>query len=141
MEERRQKRVADAIRDELAELVVYELADPRIQIGGITDVHLSPDGKRADVLVHTTGEAAQQEQTLEALHTASGFLRRQLSLRLTLRHVPDLRFRPDSEAASGDRLEVLWKRAQKWRRKLDRQGQGVQTSQAGDPASQSGDTK
>jgi ribosome-binding factor A len=123
MEERRKIRVAEAIRDELAELAVYELADPRIQIAGITDVHLSPDGKRADVLVHTTGTAEQQQQTLDGLEAASGFLRKQLSLRLALRHVPDLRFRSDSGASSGDRLEVLWNRAQKWRRKMAKQQQ------------------
>ncbi len=120
MEERRKIRVAEAIRDELAELVIYELSDPRIQLSGITDVHLSPDGKRADILVHTTGSEVEQKQTLEALAVASGFLRKQLSLRLALRHVPDLRFRADSGASSGDRLEVLWGRAQKWRRKLER---------------------
>lgn len=119
MDERRQKRVADAIRDELAELIVYELADPRVQLDGITEVYLSPDGKRADVLVHTTGGEKQQEATLDALRSAGGFLRRQISLRLSLRHVPDLRFLPDSGAESGDRLEVLWQRARKWRRKLD----------------------
>lgn len=120
MDERRQKRVADAIRDELSELIIYELSDPRIQLDAITEVHISPDGKRADVLVHTTGGSKQQEVTLEALTSASGFLRRQMSIRLSLRHAPDLRFLADSEAGSGDRLELLWKRSQKWRRKLDK---------------------
>ena len=121
MDERRKIRVAEAIRDELAELIVYELADPRIQLAGLTEVHLSPDGKRADILVHMEGTHQDQTTTLEALATASGFLRKQLSLRLSLRHIPDLRFRPDLEAASGDRLEVLWKRARKWRRRLEKQ--------------------
>jgi len=120
MDERRQKRVADAIRDELSELIIYELSDPRIQLDGITEVHISPDGKRADVLVHTTGSSQQQDITLEALRSAAGFLRRQISVRLSLRHAPDLRFLADSEAGSGDRLEVLWKRSQKWRRKLNK---------------------
>ncbi len=128
MDERRQKRVADAIRDELAELIVYELTDPRVRLDGITEVYLSPDGKRADVLIHTTGGEQQQEETIEGLKNASGFLRRQLSLRLSLRHVPDLRFLPDSETESGDRLQVLWKRAQKWRKKL-----GSTDAATGDP--------
>lgn len=130
MEERRKIRLAEAIRDELAELIVYELADPRIQLAGVTDVHLSPDGKRADVLVHTTGNETEQSATMEALTSAAGFLRKQLILRLALRHVPDLRFRPDSEAASGERLEVLLKRAQKWRRKLEK-GSGPETGPGG----------
>lgn len=128
MDERRQKRVADAIRDELAELIVYELTDPRVRLDGVTEVHLAPDGKRADVLVHTTGGEQQQEETIEALKSASGFLKRQLSLRLSLRHVPDLRFLPDSETESGDRLEVLWKRAQKWRKKLHVAGETSEDS-------------
>ena len=136
MDERRKIRMAEAIRDELAELIVYELADPRIQLTGITDVHLSPDGKRADILVHTTGTQSEQTETFEALGTAAGFLRKQLSLRLSLRHVPDLRFRPDSEAASGDRLEVLWKRAQKWRRKLEKDPS--QTDQSSDRSNPGG---
>lgn len=121
MDERRKIRVAEALRDELAELIVYELADPRIHLGGITDVHLAPDGKRADVLVHLTGNEAEQKQTLEALLAASGFLRKQLALRLSLRHVPDLRFRPDAEGSSEQRMEALLRRAQKWRRKLERE--------------------
>lgn len=130
MEERRKIRLAEAIRDELAELIVYELVDPRIQLAGVTDVHLSPDGKRADVLVHTTGNETEQAATMEALTSAAGFLRKQLTLRLALRHVPDLRFRPDSEAASGERLEVLLKRAQKWRRKLEK-GSAPETGTGG----------
>ena len=120
MDERRQRRVADAIRDELSELVIYELADPRVSLTGITDVHLSPDGRKADVLIRTEGGAKAQQETLNALEHASPFLRRELTKRLSLRQVPDLRFRPDSGTASSERMDVLLKEAQKWRRKVDR---------------------
>ncbi|MCZ2154213.1 MAG: 30S ribosome-binding factor RbfA [Bryobacterales bacterium] len=119
MDPRRQQRVADAIRDELAELIVYELEDPRIRIAGITDVHLSPDGKHADVLVRTEGGLEQREATFNALRHASGFLRHQLMNRLALRYAPGLTFVSDTGAAPDQRMEALLKEARRWRRKLD----------------------
>jgi ribosome-binding factor A len=121
MDERRQQRVADALRDEISELVVYELTDPRIQLLGITGVHISPDGRKADVLVRTEGTAQEREATLKALANAAGFLKRELGRRLSLRQVPDLRFVSDTGAASNEKMEALLKKAQKWRRKLESQ--------------------
>lgn len=133
MDERRQLRVADAIREELSELVVYELADPQIALLGITGVHLSPDGKKADVLVRIEGGDKRRDTTLAALAKASGFLRHQLASRLSLRHAPDLRFVSDTGTASNERMESLLKKAQTWRRKLDAAaGQG--DSPTGEPA-------
>ncbi|MCC7340229.1 MAG: 30S ribosome-binding factor RbfA [Bryobacterales bacterium] len=119
MDERRQQRVADAIREELSELVVYELADPQIRLLGITGVHLSPDGKKADVLVRIEGDEKRRDATLAALGKATGYLRHQLASRLSLRQAPDLRFVSDTGAASNERMESLLKKAQHWRRKLD----------------------
>ena len=121
MDERRQQRVADALRDEISELVVYELTDPRIQLLGITGVHISPDGRKADVLVRTEGTAQERDTTLKALTHAAGFLKRELGRRLSLRQVPDLRFVSDTGAASNEQMEALLKKAQKWRRKLESQ--------------------
>jgi ribosome-binding factor A len=131
MDEKRNQRISEALRDELAELVVYGLADPRIELQGITAVHLSRDGRRADVLIHGGGDAGQLERTLNALAEARGYLRKQLSLRLTLRQVPDLRFLPDSGTASADRMDVLWKKAQKWRRKLEKESKSSSETDGG----------
>lgn len=121
MDERRQQRVADALRDEISELVVYELTDPRIQLLGITGVHISPDGRKADVLIRTEGSAQERDATLKALAHAAGFLKRELARRLALRQVPDLRFVSDTGAASNEQMEALLKKAQKWRKKLESQ--------------------
>ena len=120
MDERRQRRIAEAIRDELSEMVVYELTDPRIRIAAVTDIDISPDGKKVDVLIRAEGDAKAQAATIEALSHANGFIRKELANRLSLRNVPDLRFRPDTGTESPERMEVLLKRAQKWRRKLDK---------------------
>jgi ribosome-binding factor A len=122
MEEKRNQRISEAIRDELAELVVYEVADPRIEVAGITAVHLSRDGRRADVLIHCVGDAATLKQTLVALQEARHYLRKQLALRLSLRQVPELKFLSDTGADSADRMEIAWNKAKKWRKKMDKEG-------------------
>lgn len=132
MDERRQLRVADAIREELSELVVYELADPKIALLGITGVHLSPDGKKADVLVRIEDDDQSREATLTALTRAAGFLRRQLASRLALRQAPELRFVSDTGTASNERMESLLKRARDWRRRLEA-AQGDTSADPSDP--------
>ncbi len=132
MDERRQLRVADAIREELSELVVYELADPKIALLGITGVHLSPDGKKADVLVRIEDDDQSREATLTALTRAAGFLRRQLASRLALRQAPELRFVSDTGTASNERMESLLKRARDWRRRLEA-AQGDASADPSDP--------
>ena len=47
---------------------------------------------------------AEQTASIEALRTATPWLRRQLGERLRLRHVPELSIRPDDSIASGDRV-------------------------------------
>ena len=130
MDERRQLRVADAIREELSELVLYELADPKIALLGITGVHLSPDGKKADILVRIEDDDQHRDATLTALGRAAGYLRRQLASRLALRQAPELRFVSDTGTASNERMEALLKRARDWRRRRD----AAQGDTAADPS-------
>jgi ribosome-binding factor A len=108
MNERRAQRVSEALREELTELIGYEMDDPRLSSVDVTDVLLSPDLRQARVLV--TGDAG----TLEVLEGARHFLRRQLARRLRLFRVPDLHFEAGAEVAP-DRIETLLKRVRKGR--------------------------
>jgi ribosome-binding factor A len=100
------------MREELSELIGYELSDPRIEDVSVAEVHVSPDMRHARVLV-VAGEAARAESLL-ALEGARHFLRRQLARRLDLRRVPELHF--ESEAVPpGPRLENLLRRVRRGR--------------------------
>ncbi len=110
----RTERISEAIREELSELIGYELADPRLATVLVTDVHISPDKRHALVRVgsHTPGDT---EQALEALEKAKHFLRRELAQRLDMFRVPELHFEGDVLAEAGDRMENLLKRIKKGR--------------------------
>lgn len=103
---RRTERVNDLVRDELSELLLREINDPRL--GGlisITRVEVSPDLGTARVFVSVMGDEEEQRQAMKALSTAGGFLHRELKKRLEMRKVPFLNFRLDTSIAEG--AEVL----------------------------------
>jgi ribosome-binding factor A len=103
MDPRRAERVSEAIREELDELIAYELSDPRIQSAGVVEVLISPDGRQARVRMRLDApDVVGQAATLAALNGAKGFLRRELAARLDLFRVPDLEF----EAAVSPGLEA-----------------------------------
>ena len=88
----RNERVAENMREELEELISYELSDPRIGNASVTEVLISPDFRRAHVRLALAGPVPEQTATLEALNHAKQFLKYQLSERLQLHHMPDLHF-------------------------------------------------
>ena len=107
MADSRSARIADQIQRELAELIRVELRDPRVNFVTLTGVELSRDKSHAKVFFTVMGGEAQQEETLEGLQRAAGFLRSALAQRLTTRTVPQLAFAYDESIERGVRLSRL----------------------------------
>lgn len=114
MDSHRNERVSEALREELGELIAYELSDPRIGEAIVTEVLLSPNRRHAQVRVHLSDPPDKQEETIRALDGARHFLRRQLAERLSLYRVPELHFEADV-AAPPARIEQLLKRIRRGR--------------------------
>ena len=115
MDSHRAQRVSEALREELGEMIEYELSDPRIDGATVTEVLVSPDMKHAQVRLHVSENAKQQKETIRALEGARNFLRRQLAERLSLYRVPDLHFEADVSMDTQARLEHLLKRVRRGR--------------------------
>ncbi len=115
MDEHRTERVSEAVREELAELIGFELDDPRLSSVDVTEVQVSPDARHATVRIAVSGTDHEQEQALAALDHARHYLRKELALRLSLRRVPELHFQADRWADASERVEFLLKRARKKR--------------------------
>ncbi len=107
MSEVRSRRVADQIRQTLAEIVMRELRDPAIGFITITGVELSSDLRYAKAFVSMMGSPAEKSATLAALLKAAPFVRRALGERIRLRHVPELRFLEDLTESNAGRIEEL----------------------------------
>ena len=115
MDNHRAERVSEALREELGEMISYELSDPRIGDVTITEVLVSPDMKHAQVRLHLGDGPGQQEETLHALDGARHFLRRQLIERLNLFRVPELHFEADVLSPMGGKVEHILKRVRRGR--------------------------
>lgn len=102
----RVQRVAREIQRELAVLLRDAVKDPRLGMITLTDVEVSQDYAHAKVFYTSlSGDAAPE--TARGLKHAAPFLRSQLSQRLKLRVVPELRFVYDSSVEGGMRLSQL----------------------------------
>jgi ribosome-binding factor A len=121
MDERRTLRVSEAVREELSEIIGFEMEDPRLLEVDVTEVHVSPDSRHATVKIAPRGDEKQQNQSLAALEHASGFLRRELAFRLQLRHVPELHFERDKNPDADSRIDFLIRRAKKSKARDEKQ--------------------
>jgi ribosome-binding factor A len=113
MEEHRARRVSEAVREELSELIAFEMDDPRLATVNVTSTEVSSDMRVAHIKVAI--EAGQERKALEALEHARGFLKHELAARLNLRRVPDLHFSADTHPDAESRIEFLLRRAKRTR--------------------------
>ena len=99
---RRTERVNVLLRQKLSELIATEMKDPRLsRIVTITEVGVSRDLRHAKVFTSVLGTSEQSKDAVEALNAASGYLRRELLARLSLRNVPFLSFVSDDSIEKG----------------------------------------
>lgn len=117
MDPHRAERVSESIREELEELIGYEMSDPRVGPASVAEVHLSPDFRHAHVSLVLGGTVQEQTDTVEALNHGKQFLRHQLAERLQLFRTPDLHFEPALPASLGAKAPQILKRIKRGRPK------------------------
>ena len=116
----RHERVAESLREELDELIGYELADPRVGSASITEVLLSPDFRQAHIRISLHGTPHEQEETLAGINHAKPFLKRELTDRLQLYRMPELHFEADLPAALAAKAPQILKRIKRGRPKEEK---------------------
>src|SRR4030043_48350 len=104
---RRTERINQFLREEISELL-RQAKDPRLDsFVTVTEVIISPDLRQARVFVSILGDEKERRRVLKGLSAASGFFRRQLAPRLTMRFVPELAFLRDDSIERGSHLLQL----------------------------------
>lgn len=102
------RRVEDQLQRELAQLVQQEMKDPRVGMVTLTAVRVTKEFETATVFFTVMSASEQQvRETQKVLNRAAGFLRREVSQRLSLRHIPVLHFKFDESVEKGMRLTEL----------------------------------
>jgi ribosome-binding factor A len=106
----RASRVADVVLREIADLVMKKLKDPRVQGITLTGVDVSKDLRYARVYFSLIGDDTQILRAKAGLESAKGFIKREIGLRMDLKHVPDLVFKHDPSLERGRRMEKLFQK-------------------------------
>ncbi len=105
--DRRVLRIQERIKEELAEILLYEVADPRLQGVTVTDVEVDRELAYADIYVSAL-DSARKGEILQGFERAKGYLRTLLAQRIPLRTFPRLRFHWDDTPERAARLERLF---------------------------------
>ena len=104
---RRPEQLAELIREEVSQIVGYELDDPRVEGVTVTDVRVSENLRDASVYVTAAGSEGDKLAAMKALQHAAPYVRRQLSILLNLKYTPELHFVRDTVEESATRVEAL----------------------------------
>ncbi len=103
----KQDRMAERIQEILSELLLREVADPRLQHITVTEVKLDRELMFANVYINALAEETREAEVMAGLERAKGFLRREVGRRIRLRSVPDLVFHWDYALERGERIAQL----------------------------------
>lgn len=103
----RMQRIADRIREEISELLINKISDPRVQYIYITDVNVDREMAYANIYVSAIEGSVRAKEVLAGLESANGFIRRTLSQRVDLRSFPRLRFFWDPTPEQADHVEEV----------------------------------
>ncbi|NMC80137.1 MAG: 30S ribosome-binding factor RbfA [Chloroflexi bacterium] len=103
----RLQRINDRFREELSEMLVKEMQDPRLLGISITDVKVDRELAYANIYVSAVEGQSRSQEVLEGLRHASSFIRRVLAERIELRSFPRLRFYWDPTPERADHIEQL----------------------------------
>ena len=100
----RSHRVAEQMQRELADLLQFEVKDPRVSMVTITAVEVTGDMAHGKIFYSASKPSDALQQGLEK---SAGFLRTQLAKRMLLRTVPQLHFVYDASIDNGMMMSKL----------------------------------
>jgi ribosome-binding factor A len=103
----RAQRIADRIRQELSEMMIFELSDPRLTGVSVTDVKVDRELSYANIYVSAIEGSSRSEEILAGLEHAQGYIRRELAHRIDLLAFPNLRFHWDPTFERAEHIEKL----------------------------------
>jgi ribosome-binding factor A len=103
----RATRIAERIREELSEILITQVNDPRLAGISVTDVNVDRELGYANIYVSALEGTSRAKEVLIGLEHAQGYLRSELARRIALRAFPRLRFHWDPTFERAERIEQL----------------------------------
>lgn len=105
----RTDRVSGLIQKVLSDILIKEIADPRLTMATITGVRMSTDLRIASIYFTISGGESKVTAATQAFEKARGFIKKKLGRQLELRYMPELRFFHDQSFDYGSNIDKLLK--------------------------------
>ena len=96
------ERINSSMQKEISYIIANEVKNPNIKFITITACDVTSDLSYAKVYFTTLDDV---NETLKALRSAKGFIRKTLADRIELRHIPELEFIYDKSIEYGKMIE------------------------------------
>ncbi len=103
----RATRIGERIREDLAEILIYKMQDPRLSGITITEVKIDNELTYADIYYSAVEGSERSVEIQAGFEHAQGFLRTELAQKVELRHFPRLRFHWDPSFERAERIDRL----------------------------------
>lgn len=107
MSDVRVRKLQEFIKQEVSQMLMRGMKDPRIGFTTVTDVEVTGDLRQAKIYVSLFGSDKEKADTLQALKHARGHVRSELGKILNLRHVPEIDFDKDTSLDYSMHIESL----------------------------------
>jgi ribosome-binding factor A len=103
----RAERIADQVKDQVTQLLAFEVKDPAIGLLTVTHVKMTSDMGLAHVYYTLVGDDTERRRTARALDRATPFVRRRLAEDMNMRRTPEVKFHYDENIERQQRVETL----------------------------------
>jgi ribosome-binding factor A len=105
--QQRSTRLGELIKEEVSDILLRSLKDPRIGFVSVTDVEVTSDLRQVKIFVSVLGDESAKKDTMKALDSATGFVRSEIGKRIRLRYTPEVMFKFDNSIERGSRISKI----------------------------------
>ncbi len=113
MSQLRVEKLQELMKQEISQIILRELKDPRIGFVTVTQVELTGDLRNAKIYVSIMGNEKQVKDTLKGLNSSMGFIRREVGHRIRMRVTPELTLALDKSLDYSAHIQELLLKIQK----------------------------
>lgn len=107
MGELRVRKIQEFIKQEVSNILLRELKDPRLGFVTVTDARITGDLREATVYVSLFGKPEEKQNTMKALKNATGYIRTEVGRRLGIRYSPTIKFKEDTSLDYGMKIDKI----------------------------------
>ncbi|EGS36713.1 30S ribosome-binding factor RbfA [Megasphaera sp. UPII 135-E] len=107
MGELRIRKVQEFIKQEVSDIILHDIKDPRLGFVTVTDAKITGDLREATIYVSLFGKETQKKETLQVLQRSAGYFRSEVGKRLGIRYTPSITFEEDTSLDYGMKIDQL----------------------------------